>query len=52
MKWIWNKYHDLDNSQLRDISELRKSFFEADQKDPVKDEYDAVSYTHLRAHET
>ena len=44
MKWIWNKYHDLDNSQLRDISELRKSFFEADQKDPVKDEYDEMSF--------
>ena len=44
MKWIWHKYHDLDDSQLRDISELRKSFFEADQKDPVKDEYDEMSF--------
>ena len=44
MKWIWHKYHDLDDSQLRDISELRKSFFEADQQDPVKDEYDVMSF--------
>ena len=44
MNWIWNKYHDLDDSQLRNISELRKSFFEADQKDPVKDEYDEMSF--------
>ena len=44
MKWIWHKYHDLDDSQLRDISELRKSFFEADQEDPVKDEYDEMSF--------
>ena len=44
MKLIWNKYHDLDDSQLRDISELRKSFFEADQEDPVKDEYDEISF--------
>ena len=44
MKWIWHKYHDLDDSQLRDISELRKSFFEADQQDPVKDEYDEMSF--------
>ena len=44
MKWIWLKYNDLDDSQLRDISELRKSFFEADQQDPVKDEYDVMSF--------
>ena len=44
MKWIWLKYNDLDDSQLRDISELRKSFFEADQQDPVKDEYDEMSF--------
>ena len=44
MKWIWHKYHDLDDSQLRDISELRKSFFKADQQDPVKDEYDEMSF--------
>ena len=34
----------MDDSQLRDISELRKSFFEADQEDPVKDEYDEMSF--------
>ena len=45
MKWIWHKYHDLDDSQLRDISELRKSFFEADSKQNlVKDEYDEMSF--------
>ena len=44
MKWIWHKYDDLDDSQLRAISELRKSFFEADQEDPVKDEYDEMSF--------
>ena len=44
MKWIWLKYDDLDDSQLRDISELRKSFFEADQEDQVKDEYDEISF--------
>ncbi|MFL2768852.1 MAG: GNAT family N-acetyltransferase, partial [Gammaproteobacteria bacterium] len=45
MKWIWRKYHDLDDSQLRDISELRKSFFEADSKQNlVKDEYDEMSF--------
>ena len=44
MKWIWNKYHDLDESKLKDISELRKSFFEADQQNPVKDEYDEISF--------
>ena len=43
MKWIWHKYHDLDDSKLKDISELRKSFFEADQQNPVKDEYDEIS---------
>ena len=43
MKWIWLKYNDLDDLQLRDVSELRKSFFEADQQDPVKDEYDEMS---------
>jgi ElaA protein len=44
MKWIWQKYHDLDDLQLRDVSELRKSFFEADQEDPIKDEYDEMSF--------
>ena len=44
MKWIWHKYHDLDDSQLNDISELRKSFFEADKQNPVKDEYDEMSF--------
>jgi ElaA protein len=45
MKWILHKYHDLEDSQLRDISKLRKSFFEADSKqEPVKDEYDELSF--------
>ena len=44
MKWIWHKYHDLDDLQLKDITELRKSFFEADKQDPVKDEYDEMSF--------
>ena len=44
MKWIWHKYHDLDDSKLKDISELRKSFFEADQQNPIKDEYDEISF--------
>ena len=45
MKWIWHKYDDLDDSQLRAISELRKSFFEADlNQDPVKDEFDEMSF--------
>ena len=44
MKWIWHKYHDLDDSKLKDISELRKSFFEVDQQNPVKDEYDEISF--------
>ena len=45
MKWIWHKYDDLDDSQLRAISELRKSFFEADSnQDPVKDEFDEMSF--------
>ena len=47
MKWIWHKYHDLDDFQLRDILELRKSFFKADQQDPVKDEYDEMSFNLL-----
>ena len=52
MKWIWQKYHDLDDLQLRDVSELSKSLFDADQEDPIKEEYDEmsfhpVSYTHL-----
>ena len=45
MKWIWHKYDDLDDSQLRAISELRKSFFEADSnQDPVKDKFDEMSF--------
>ena len=44
MKWIWHQYHDLEDSQLKDISELRKSFFEADNQDPVNDEYDEMSF--------
>ena len=44
MKWIWYKYHNLDDSQLKDISELRKSFFEVDKRDSVKDEYDEMSF--------
>ena len=45
MKWIWHKYDDLDDSQLRAISELRKSFFEEDSnQDPVKDEFDEMSF--------
>tara|TARA_B100000965_G_C19401927_1_gene673650 strand:+ start:440 stop:877 length:438 start_codon:yes stop_codon:yes gene_type:complete len=44
MKWIWHKYHDLDHSQLRDILELRKSFFEEDKQDLVKDLYDEMSF--------
>ncbi len=44
MKWIWHQYHDLEDSQLKDISELRKSFFEADNQDPVMDEYDEMSF--------
>jgi ElaA protein len=44
MKWIWHQYPDLDDSQLKDISELRKSFFEADNQNPVKDEYDEMSF--------
>ena len=45
MKWIWHKYDDLDDSQLTAISELRKSFFEADSnQDPVKDEFDEMSF--------
>ena len=44
MKWIWHKYHDLDDSKLKDISELRKSFFEVDQQNPLKDEYDEISF--------
>ena len=44
MKWIWYKSHNLDDSQLKDISELRKSFFEVDKRDSVKDEYDEMSF--------
>ena len=44
MKWIWHQYHDLEDSQLKDISELRQSFFEADNQDPVMDEYDEMSF--------
>ena len=50
MKWIWHKYHDLDDSKLKDISELRKSFFEVDQQNPVKDEYDEISFHLLVIH--
>ena len=34
----------MEDSQLKDISELRKSFFEADNQDPVNDEYDEMSF--------
>ena len=45
MKWIWQKYHDLDSSQLIDISELRKSFFKEDSRqDLANDEFDEISF--------
>ena len=45
MKWIWKKYHDLDSSQLIDISELRKSFFKEDSRqDLANDEFDEISF--------